>query len=220
MSTRHIPCKVMQMNKKHFEMLKKGVVFWNENRPWYSLLEGSDLRGLDLSGYDLNCADLRSVNMSGSSLHSVDLGNTDLRGADLSCTCLVLTNFYKSSLIGATLRGANLISANLNSACLAKADLRGAKLPPPEEMLKCYWGKVSDGLCLELIRYDAANHPNPELFDKWAKGGDCPYMGTGIKRAADFYEERSLWSPGPSKSAEELMKMVIVEKCKDSDFHN
>lgn len=91
------------------------------------------------------------------------------------------------------------------------ADLRGANLPPAPVLLTAFWEEVSDNLCRELMRYDAANHPDPKKFDEWAKGGSCPYSG-GFQRAANFKEERGLWKPGPSKSAHELVLMLFTEK--------
>jgi len=91
-----------------------------------------------------------------------------------------------------------------------EADLREAKLPPPTVLLLCYWGRLSDKLTRELMRYDASNHPDPSKFDRWAKGGSCPY-GTGFSRVANFQEDRTVWKPGKAKSARELVLMLFTE---------
>jgi len=63
------------------------------------------------------------------------------------------------------------------------------------------------------MRFDAANHPKPELFDDWANGGDCPYDSIKWQQCANFQERKDLWSPGPAKSALELAMMLLKEKC-------
>jgi len=83
--------------------------------------------------------------------------------------------------------------------------------PPPTQLLLCDWGRVSDTLTTELMRFDASNHPHPELFDEWAKGGRCPYT-TGFARCASFKEDPNLWKSGKAKSARELAIMLLKEK--------
>ena len=63
------------------------------------------------------------------------------------------------------------------------------------------------------------NHPYPASFDNWARGGRCPYDAVSLLRSANFQEKRKIWSPGVSKSALELMIMLIKEKCADSHWH-
>lgn len=89
-------------------------------------------------------------------------------------------------------------------------------LPAPPRVLTGDWGCLSDKLTLELMRYDASCHPKPRLFDEWAKGGACPYIGVRVCRAACFREKRELWEPGPSKPPYVLMKMLLKEKCPGS----
>ena len=103
------------------------------------------------------------------------------------------------------------------TANLTGADLSKIMIPPPMFLL-AQWGEVSDALCVDLMRYDAANHPNPEKFIEWAKGGNCPYSDMSILRSAHFTEKRELIPPGflslPVKSAYELMQALIAEKGK------
>jgi hypothetical protein len=83
-------------------------------------------------------------------------------------------NFSKCIFIGKfkgiKLSHANLSHANLTGVNLYNADLSGVKynkytkIPSPAVMLLAQWQNVSDDLCLELMRYDAANHPSPYLF--------------------------------------------------------
>jgi len=127
-----------------------------------------------------NRADLRGANLRWDNLRGADLGGADLSGADL--------------------RGANLRGANLRGA-----DLSG--IPAPLVLL-AQWGTLPDALTLGLMRYDAANHPEPERFLAWADGGPCPYSGLSIARAANFQERRGLiWADFlslPVKSAWDL----------------
>ena len=108
---------------------------------------------------------------------------------------------------------ADLSSADLSSANLRSANLRSADLPSPTMLLLASWYQVSAELTLKLMRYDAANHPEPEKFDEWAKGGDCPYYDVKWQRCANFEENRELWKPGKTtKSALELVMMLFAEK--------
>lgn len=124
-----------------------------------------------------------------------------------------------ANLRDANLRDADLTGANLTGANLGGADLADANLPSPTMMLLANWGGLSENLTRHLMRYDAANHPKPKAFDKWAVGGECPYSGIKIARAANFIENREWYTPGPAKSAYWLMVRVIREKCADSDYH-
>ena len=109
-------------------------------------------------------------------------------------------------------RGANLLRASLQGACLQGADLQGACLPSPTMVLLAYWGPVPAWLCVELMRYDASNHENPESFEDWASGGPCPYTGSRFERAANFREQGDLYSPGPALSALYLAQWLIQIK--------
>jgi hypothetical protein len=68
------------------------------------------------------------------------------------------------------------------------------------------------------MRYDAANHLDSEKFITWANGGICPYESEKYQRVANFTEHRKLYSPGPAKSALDLMIACIREHCKNSDY--
>jgi hypothetical protein len=169
----------------------------------------------DLSRADLSRADLSRADLSGAYLYRADLSRADLLDANISGAYLSRADLSKADLSGANLSEANLSGAYLYKSNLFGANLKNIKNFSPASFLLADWGEVSDELCTELMRYDAANHPNPELFFEWARNnGSCPYNGISIDRAANFQEKKSLYSPGPSKSAYELMKMVIKEKCK------
>jgi hypothetical protein len=141
----------------------------------------ANLQSADLQGADLQEADLQSANLRWANLRSANLQWADLRGADL--------------------QGANLREANL----------RRANLPNAPMLLMAAWGEVSDALTTDLMRYDASNHPDPTLFDVWAKGGPCP-MSMKWARAACFQEKKSLWIPGESPSALSLVLRLFTER--------
>jgi hypothetical protein len=98
-------------------------------------------------------------------------------------------------------------------------------LPNPLVVLQASWGSVSDELCIELMKFDAQNHPFPQAFDIWKKDGDCPYSvfanknkarSISIERAVNFKENKELWNHGlliqKVKSPLELMLMLFEEK--------
>ena len=140
-------------------------------------------------------------------LQDADLRGAYLRGADLRDACLQDADLRDADLRGAPLRG----------ACLRGADPRGADLPAPTAVLPASWGVVADTLTADLMRLDAACHPDPDAFDRWAAGGDCPYSGVRVERAAAFAEKRELWVAGPPRRPYDLMVEVLAEKCPEWD---
>ena len=137
----------------------------------------------------------------------------DLRYADLSSADLSYADLSYADLRSANLRSADLRYADLRYADLSSADLRYADLPSPTMLLLASWYRISAELTLKLMRYDAANHPEPSKFDEWAKGGECPYADVKWQRCANFHENRELWKPGKTtKSALELVMMLFAEK--------
>jgi len=145
-------------------------------------------------------SDLHGSNLSGSDLSDSDLSDSDLSYSDLS---------------NSDLRGSNLSYSDLSYS-----DLQNIIIAPPS-FLFANWGKVSDALCVHLMRYDAANHPEPQKFLEWAKTGTCPYQSTNVLRSANFTEKRSLITEDflslPVKSAYELTQMLIAEKGKQKE---
>jgi uncharacterized protein YjbI with pentapeptide repeats len=184
------------------------------NLSWADLSE-ANLSWADLSGANLYRANLSEANLSRADLSWANLSEANLSRADLSRADLSRADLSEANLYGANLSRAKLFETNLYGTKLSGADLKDIINLSPVYFLLADWGEVSDELCTELMRYDAANHPNPELFLEWARNdGSCSYSGISIERAANFKEKKSLYSPGPSKSAYELMKMVIRERCK------
>ena len=182
-------------------------------------LSRANLYRADLSEANLSRADLSGANLRGAKLSRADLSGANLSGADLRGADLHKANLSEANLTGADLSGANLRNAALRRADLTWANLIGAKVsektmwPAPTMLLLARWGTVSDKLCIELMRYDAANHLQPEAFNVWAKGGGCPYAFCQWSRCANFTEIAALWSPGPALSALELAMSLVKEKC-------
>lgn len=172
---------------------------------------------------------LRGTNFTDADLSKASFFRADLYGAVMSGANLSETNFIGATLSEANLSHANLTNATLKGATLSYADLTGAilvgaHLSSPPMMLLADWGQVSDELCMLLMRYDAANHPNGvAAFSVWARdptAWECPYTDQKIIRAANFRENAQLWNPNaPVLSAYELMVRLIRERCADSDFH-
>jgi hypothetical protein len=87
-------------------------------------------------------------------------------------------------------------------------------------VLLCQWRILTEGLTSLAMAYDAACHPDPSAFTRWAQGGPCPYDGVKVQRACNFTERRELWKPGlPAPRPYDLMVALIRHCCADSDFH-
>ena len=114
-------------NKKHLEILAKGVIAWNE---WRKDQPGAvpDLFSANLSGANLYAMRMDGACMSGANLSDANLFAAHLRGAHLAGTDVRNANLNFAHLNGAHLEGANLSFATLNSADLSGAHLRGANL--------------------------------------------------------------------------------------------
>jgi hypothetical protein len=179
----------------------------------YKIEPRANLSKTDLREANLSKANLREANLSKANLYGANLSKANLREANLREANLRWVDLRWADLREADLYGANLRWADLREADLYGANLRWAQLPSPTMILLASWGKVSDELCVQLMRYDAACHPDPIAFDRWVDGGGCPYESRNFQRAAGFEENRELWSPGKSLRPYELMVMVLEEKC-------
>lgn len=144
-----------------------------------------------LNGEEKQFEDLRSANLRSANLQDADLQGADLQDADL--------------------RGANLRGANLRSADLRGADLRGARFSPTQ-ILTARWGELSDSLTADCMELDASAHPDRTAFDRWAKGGSCPYANLSILRIVNFQEKRELWGKGKLDTIYNIMLRIFQEK--------
>ena len=140
-----------------------------------------------------NKADLWGANLGGANLWDADLGGADLWGANLG---------------GADLRDANLGAANLRGAKIEFHQFPSIRLLSSIRLLN-----LSDELQLELMRRDAIAHPHPELFDKWAKNGQCPYENE--ERFWLFGPKKELWKSGLPQMAD---RDLIIEICKSQGW--
>lgn len=153
-----------------------------------------------------NSSDLRHANLYHADLYHANLCRANLRHADLRC----------ADLRGVDLRHADLRNADLRNADLREANFQNAKIRfnkfPSLAFLSCInLGAVSDELALELMRWDANCHPDPEIFDVWKDGGQCPYQHE--ERFWLFQPERAVWKPGkPTMTGYELIMAICKEK--------
>jgi hypothetical protein len=163
---------------------------------------------------------VRAVNVRDADLSRADLRGADLRDANLSGANLSGANLSGADLSGANVRDADLRDANLSGANLSGANLSGANLPSPTMVLSAQWGDLPPALCGLAMRFDAASHHDPSAFDRWAKGGPCPYAGVRYQRAVNFQERLDDWDrDAPLLRPWDLMVDLIRSCCANSDYH-
>ena len=114
-------------NKKHLEILKKGVKAWNEwreeNPEEKPDLSGANLIRADLSGADLREADLQKADLWDANLSGANLSEANLMEANLSGAGL-----WEATLFRANLSGANLLNASIERAILIETNLKKTNL--------------------------------------------------------------------------------------------
>jgi hypothetical protein len=162
-------------------------------------------------------ANLTRANLDGANLDGANLDGANLDGANLYGANLYGANLYGANLTRANLYGANLYGANLTRANLYGANLTRANLPSPTMVLLASWGDLPEPLTRQAMAYDAACHPDPEAFARWAASptGKCPYDGAKVGRACNFREARKLWDPAlPCPRPYDLMCAILEAKCK------
>ena len=181
-------------------------------------LYGADLYEADLCGANLREANLREANLRGAKLRGANLREADLREADLCRADLYGADLYGADLYEANLREADLCRADLYGADLREANLREAnlvfsKFPSIRILSGLSLGNLSASLSVELIRRDAAAHPFPERFQKWANGGECPYQDEEYFWIFNYEQGKALYTPGnPTMTDVELIKAICSEK--------
>lgn len=151
-SSLKIENKTLTPNKRHLNILNRGVKTWNrwriKNPEVIPDLAGADcladdlsginlseanLRGLDLYGTDLSEAKLVCADLREATLDSVNLNYADLRAAKMSKakfrnTYFAEANLSRANLSQAILKGSCLYKVNLEEADLSNADLTLADL--------------------------------------------------------------------------------------------
>lgn len=104
---------------------------------------------------------------------------------------------------------AHLAGAYLAGANLAEAYLAGAKYNLLD-MLQIRITKASEGLTLELMKWDATAC-GQKAMNAWAKGGSCPFSGN-LLRLFQFTESKSIWESGePKTTLLELWQWITKE---------
>jgi hypothetical protein len=181
------------------------ILYTGEGETIAAVLEKAVRDGANLTGANLARANLAYANLARANLARAYLAGANLAGANLADADLARANLAYANLARANLTGANLAGANLAYAY---------PLPAPAVVLAAgNWGELSDELTADLMLWDAANHPDPEAFDKWAKGGACPYADTKVSRACQFQEKKHLWGKGEMCRPYDLMIRLLAEKC-------
>jgi len=109
-------------DKKHIDILSKGVETWNkwrqENPAIIPKLDSAHLMNLDLRGCNLTGAHLRLAHLMRANLADADLSGADLFKADLMAV----------TLVGAKLNWADLVRADFAFADMRRVDLREARI--------------------------------------------------------------------------------------------
>lgn len=83
---------------------------------------------------------------------------------------------------------------NCSLHCLKDIDLGTLLVVPLCSILTHQWKNLSPELTALCMAYDAQNHPDPDTFDKWSKGGACPYSVHNVPRSVYFYEKREFYN--------------------------
>ncbi len=143
----HIEKKIFAPNKKHLNILKRGVISWNkwrEKNPdiipvlagielnHFDLdrinLDRADLRGIKLSRVDSRFSSYRMANMRYAHLNQVIFLNSDFSQANIAHSKLRYSNFRNTNLFNSNLYNSKLTKIDLNSANLNKANLNKANI--------------------------------------------------------------------------------------------
>ncbi len=151
----HIEKKIFTPNKKHLNILKRGVNSWNKwrkkNPDIIPVLAGIELNHFDLDNINLDGADLRGIQLSNidsrfssyrmadmryaylnqilfsySDFSQADISHAEIRYTDFRHTNLFNSNLYKSELTKVYFNSANLSKAYLSRAKITISDLSGA----------------------------------------------------------------------------------------------
>jgi hypothetical protein len=177
---------------QHFEILKQGVVTWNNWR--MSIWRTLPILTLDMK--DSKWRNLHAPNLSGADLSGADLGGADLRIADLS---------------GANLRGARLIAADLSRTNLMNTNLTEAY----------FWETVFANVDLNnVIGLATCNHIGPSTVDHRTlqKSGPLPLSFLqGVGLPDNIIKE---YQPSRLNQTIQHYSCFISYSAKDDDFAN
>jgi len=173
----------------------------------------TDFSGADFSDVDFSKADLSNVDFSEADLSNVDFSEADLFGASFFGANLHGVDFSEADLSRTNFSGASFSKVNFYMTSLYRANLEFPKFPSIRFISQIRLHHLSPDLTLELMRRDASAHPCPEKFDKWAKGGPCPYQNE--ERFWLFEEKRQLWKAGKPRMRD---SDLIIEICKSQGW--
>ena len=166
--TLHIEKKIFTPNKKHLNILKRGVKAWNKwrdkNPDIVPVLAGIELSSFDLDGINLNDADLRGIKL----IH-VNSRNSFYQRVDMRYAHLNQVYFFGSDFTCANISHAKVVFAYFNDTKLSGVDLYGSKL---------------SSIYLKSANLKNANLSNVKLINADLSGASC--IGTSFKNATIY----------------------------------
>lgn len=148
----------------YFEILNKGVKFWNQWRIENPKLS-PDLSNLTISetkpAFPKADIEYKSRNLEGINFENVNFNQTVLRGVNLRNANLKCCNFYRADLRKANLSESDLSNAKLNLTNLTLANLNNSKLYGV-----LFWETVLSRTNLYGAKgLDTCKHGGPSLID-------------------------------------------------------
>ncbi|WP_036478425.1 pentapeptide repeat-containing protein [Myxosarcina sp. GI1] len=139
--------KILTPNKKHLQILKRGVKVWNQWRDknkhvtpelagadltHYTLdevnLDRADLRGAKLSHFSACNSSFKYANFCGANLNQAYFNSANLNGANFTGASLRFTYFTEAKLTGIKFQQTTLSALDFTSANLSKANFDRAKI--------------------------------------------------------------------------------------------
>jgi hypothetical protein len=202
----------------------------------YAYVSELNLKNFNFSNAKFTRVHFHDTDFFECDFHNVILDNCiftkcDMRWSSFNTCSINTCNFIECNLAHcdfnhSVIRDTNLAGQDFSFSSFFRAglynvNLCNSRLPSPQafmmmEIRKFGMNEISNELCLELMRYDAASIENGvELMNDWAFNGPCPFSNSKWARAAMFSERIAVWKPGPSLPVYKLAEMVYQEICPD-----
>lgn len=165
----------------------------------FSILTNANLTESIIDKADISWANLAGAKLTRASFFKSDLYGANLTGATLTESRLTMSRLAYANLTDATLCNAQLDNTILYMANLRGANLAGAKLNLHDALQIAFTDRELIAIAMQI---DAANHPDPESFDRWAAHDDCvcPFsLPNSYRLISGFEPDKTLWKPGKPK---------------------
>jgi hypothetical protein len=154
-------------NPEHLEIIKQGVIVWNEWRTKYPDimpdLTEADLQHAELKGVNLQLANLRGANLEAVDFSMRPKGDGSYAKATLSGADLSNANFTFGNLTFAELIYTNLDWAHFDYTILRAADLRHATLQRADLFNVDLTHAFFDSTSFSAASFDSVNFGNNNL---------------------------------------------------------